>query len=577
MILVSSLDGIGLLLLIPVINYSGLVSIESGNGLITKVLGLLQPLSNTTGLLLVLVLFIVVSFIQNLFHRYITIGNTKIQHGFTRYVRIEIYRKLLHANWDFYLKRRKTDLINVITAELSRVSAGINVITLLITSIIFTLIQVSFAFLLSPTITIFVLICGGFSVFFSRGYIKRSAKLGRKTSELGKNFLAGVTDYFNGMKEIKSNTLEKPTLDWYESISDGMYKEQMEYITLKTSSQFNYKIISSLLIAIFIFLSVHLFNAQSAQLMLIIIIFARLWPRLTSIQTNLEQIASVIPSLQKVIDLEQDSEFAREVAGHHHSMNQPIVIQEGIELKNIFFQYNESENVHALNRVSATFKANAMTAIVGKSGAGKSTLIDVLMGLLVPQKGSIVVDGQIITNENFSALRQSISYVSQDPFLFNGTIRDNLLMIDPNAKDEQLWKALRFSAAEEFVRLLPNGLDTIIGDRGVRLSGGERQRLVLARAILRKPKILILDEATSALDSDNEAKIQEAIEGLKGRMTIIVIAHRLSTIRNADDVIVLDRGEIIQKGGFDQLAQKRGIFKNLLGKQLETAQLEATH
>ena len=142
-------------------------------------------------------------------------------------------------------------------------------------------------------------------------------------------------------------------------------------------------------------------------------------------------------------------------------------------------------------------------------------------------------------------------------------------MIEPNATEEQIWEALEFSAAEDFVKRLPNGLDTVIGDRGIKLSGGERQRLVLARAILRKPAILVLDEATSALDTENESKIQAALDRLKGKMTIIVIAHRLSTIKNADQVIVLEQGEIIQTGEFNQLANdKKGVFSHLLQKQL---------
>lgn len=143
------------------------------------------------------------------------------------------------------------------------------------------------------------------------------------------------------------------------------------------------------------------------------------------------------------------------------------------------------------------------------------------------------------------------------------------MLIHPEATEQQMWEALQFAAADDFVEKLPQQLDTIIGDRGIRLSGGERQRLVLARAILRKPSILILDEATSSLDTENESKIQEALERLKGKMTIIVIAHRLSTIRNADQVVVLDKGEIIQKGEFGQLASdKNGVFKNLLKKQM---------
>jgi ABC-type multidrug transport system fused ATPase/permease subunit len=576
MAFIGSLDGVALLLLVPVISYSGMVSLEVGDSVLAKAMGYLQQFSPTMGLSIVLAMFLAVNILQNIIHRIITIKNVKIQHDFSRYLRVELYRDLLNANWEFYLKRRKSDLINTITADLARVSAGTNMVLQLITSIIFTTIQIILAYLLSPHITFFVLISGCLLAIFSRGFIKRSNVLGSKTSEIGLAFLAGITDNFNGIKEIKSNSLEQSRMTWYQAMSQRMYDEQMEYITLKTSSQFYYKIASAILIAIFIFLSVSLFQAQSAQLMLVVIIFMRLWPRVTAIQSNLEQIATVIPSLQNVINLKYESQIAVENHVNNNLPVKPLVIKKGIELNGVYYRYQLGDERHALNGIDVTFPANKMTAIVGKSGAGKSTLIDTLMGLLIPESGQVSIDGEVFKSENIISLRESISYVPQDPFLFNGTIRDNLSMFETDAGEEQFWTALEFSAAAEFVRELPKGLDTIIGDRGIRLSGGERQRLVLARAVLRNPKILILDEATSSLDTENEKKIQEAIERLKGKMTIIVIAHRLSTIRNADQVIVLERGEVIQIGGFDQLAQKRGMFRNLLGRQLEVEQLEVT-
>jgi ATP-binding cassette subfamily C protein len=247
-------------------------------------------------------------------------------------------------------------------------------------------------------------------------------------------------------------------------------------------------------------------------------------------------------------------------------------MEDCLECRGVFFRYDQNENIYALNNIHLKIPANRMTAIVGSSGAGKSTLIDLLMGLNKPENGEVLIDGILLSNENLLSLRRSVSYVSQEPFLFNASIRENLLMIQPNSSEEELWKALEFSSAAEFVSKLPMRIDTIVGDRGIRLSGGERQRLVIARAILRKPSILVLDEATSALDTDNESKIQESLERLKGQMTIIVIAHRLSTIRNADQVIVLDQGEIIQQGGFKQLAsEQKGMFNHLLKKQMEVS------
>jgi len=188
-----------------------------------------------------------------------------------------------------------------------------------------------------------------------------------------------------------------------------------------------------------------------------------------------------------------------------------------------------------------------MTAVIGHSGAGKTTLIDLLMGLIRPEKGEILVDGRPLEGRFLFSFRRAVSYVPQDPFLFHASIRDNLRIAAPDASEDDMWEALRLSASEEFVRGLPLGLDTVVGDRGVRLSGGERQRIVLARALLRKPALLILDEATSALDAVNEDKIRQALDRLKGEMTIIVIAHRLSTIRNADHVIVLERGRVVRQ------------------------------
>ncbi|WP_460230300.1 ATP-binding cassette domain-containing protein [Bacillus cereus] len=185
---------------------------------------------------------------------------------------------------------------------------------------------------------------------------------------------------------------------------------------------------------------------------------------------------------------------------------------------------------------------------MGRSGAGKSTLVDLLMELVQPEKRQVFVDGSPLTDNNLLSLRKSIGYVSQDPFLFNTTIRENLLMGKPNVSEEEMWEALEFSTSADFVKQLPEGINTVIGDRGIMLSGEERQRLVLARAILRKLSIFLLDEATSALDTENEAEIQEALHEINGTMTIILIAHRLSTIRNAHQIVVLEQGKVIQKG-----------------------------
>jgi ABC-type multidrug transport system fused ATPase/permease subunit len=538
---------------------------------IWKIFGFIVNIPDSVSLPLILGLFILLVVGQNLVQQNLTIRNSKISQGFIGKLRIEMYRDLLQSEWGFFLQKRQSDLINTMTIELARVASGINQFLQLITSVIFTVIQIGFALWLSAKLTIFVLLSGIVLAFFSRKFIKQSKKLGNKTSILAQDYLAGITDQLNGIKDIKSNNLEESRLAWLSFVVQGMFQEQVEYIKLRTASQIFYKIASTILIAAFIYLSFNMFQAKPEQFLLIIMIFSRLWPRITAIQSGLEQLASTIPAFKALMDLQNECKELREAGNEpNHDKVSPLNIKNDITCSGVQFRYNKNETGFVLRDINVTINAKQMTAIVGHSGAGKSTLIDILMGLNKPESGELLIDGKPLSSENIRSLRKAISYVSQDPFVFNASIRENLLMVVPNANEDQLWNALEFAAAAEFVRDLPNGLDTFVGDRGIRLSGGERQRLVLARAILKKPSVLVLDEATSALDTENESKIQEAIERLKGKMTIIVIAHRLSTIRNADKVIVLEQGKIIQQGQFNQLAtDKSGMFNNLLKKQVE--------
>lgn len=574
MVLISLLEGIGLLLLIPMISMSGIVNMGGGDSPLSSIFKLLQETPKATSLSITLCIYIFVVVGQNILQRNLAMRDAKIQQGFTQQLRRDMYNGILRVKWIFFIQKRKTDLINALTSELARVSYGMNLVLQLLASIVFTVVQVGIAFWLSSRITIFVLFCGLFLSIVSHIFIKKARILGSKTSELAQNYLAGITDHFNGIKDIKSNTLEESRLTWFRSVTEKMTREQIEYMEMRSASQLFYKISLAVFIAFFIFLSVTFFHSQSGQLLLIILIFSRLWPRFTSIQSNLEQLAASIPAFKSLIELQEECNKFAELQDieQQYKHVKPISLHKGIECKNVSFRYNPQESIYALQNINLQIPANGMTAIVGRSGAGKSTLIDILMGLMQPEKGEVFIDDTPLTNDMLFSLRKSISYVPQDPFLFHASIRENLLMINPNASEEQMWESLAFSAAAEFVQRLPQGLDTLIGDRGVRLSGGERQRLVLARAILRKPSILVLDEATSALDTENEAEIQTALERLKGKMTIIVIAHRLSTIRNADQVIVLDKGEIVQQGAFIQLAkEERGMFSKLLGNQVEVS------
>ncbi|WP_062109548.1 ABC transporter ATP-binding protein [Bacillus niameyensis] len=569
MTLIGLLDGIGLLLLVPLIRMSGVVELGLEDSSIANLFGFFQNFSITLGLPLILGIYVLIVILHNVVQKNIMVRNAIIQNGFLRHMREETYSAVIHSNWDFFIKKRKSDLINLLLTEVTRTSGGTYSFLQFISSFIFTIIQVGLAFWLSPQITLFVLLAGSIIVFLNRRFLKKSLALGQRNYELGKMFLGGLTDQINGIKDIKSNTLEESRLEWFKSVTSSMESEQVEYTKVRMTSQLYYKIAFAIFMALFILVAVQMFHSQVGQLMLIIVIFSRLWPRVAGIQSSLEQIIKTIPSFQAVKALQMESLSAKEFDQQLSQQIKPINMTKNIECQNVSFRYNNKMDMYALKNINITIPVNKMTAFVGRSGAGKSTLIDLLMGLNQPASGKVLIDGTPLTKENLLALRKAVGYVPQDPFLFNESIRENLLLVMPNASEAEMWEALEFASAAEFVKKLPNGLDTLIGDRGIKLSGGERQRVVLARAILRRPSILVLDEATSALDTESESKIQESLQRLKGRMTILVIAHRLSTIRKADQVLVLDQGEIIQQGGFTQLSkEKNNVFYKLLSKQM---------
>jgi ATP-binding cassette subfamily C protein len=248
----------------------------------------------------------------------------------------------------------------------------------------------------------------------------------------------------------------------------------------------------------------------------------------------------------------------------------PLPLVRDVRLDAVSYAYPGGA-VPAVQDLSFAMPAGRTTAFVGASGAGKSTLADLLIGLLRPATGHVLIDGRLLTDDGVSAWRQSIGYVPQESFLLHDTVRANLLWAKPDASDAEMWSALERAAAADFLRSRRDGLDTIVGDRGVRVSGGERQRLALARALLTNPALLVLDEATSALDSVNEQQILSAVRGLAGEVTTVIVTHRLSAIRHADFIHVMEEGRIAESGTWDELVARQGLFTGLLLTQSSAA------
>ncbi len=279
----------------------------------------------------------------------------------------------------------------------------------------------------------------------------------------------------------------------------------------------------------------------------------RVLPLLGQLLSTHVTINGLLPSYEQLASLRKQAADVEEMEGEKVFS----ALEHGLEFHEVDFAY-PTRGEAAVKKMSLRVQKGKMTALVGESGSGKSTVTDLLLGLQIPSLGEVTLDGLSLELWKQNSFRQRVGYVPQEPLLFNTTIRENLLWSAPSASEEDLWTACRMANAEVFVKDLPAGLDTEVGDRGARLSGGQRQRIALARALVRKPELLILDEATSALDSESERLIQKSINDLAQDATVLIIAHRLSTIARADYVYVLRAGAVVEEGSYRELSRKQG-------------------
>ena len=283
---------------------------------------------------------------------------------------------------------------------------------------------------------------------------------------------------------------------------------------------------------------------------------------LTKVNIAISQGLSAAKRIIPIVDIKNEIE--------KNEAREDIKIKDGtITFDNINFSYNSNPEKQVLKNISLKINGGKMTALVGQSGSGKSTLLNMIPRIYNPSDGSIKIDNQDVTEINLMSLRKQISIVDQNTTLFDDTVFNNIKYAQPDSSDDEILEAAKLSMSEEFINNLENGFETKIGENGVKLSGGEKQRLSIARAFLKKSKIILLDEATSSLDSDTEEKIQKAIEELIYDKTTIVIAHRLSTILNSDKIYVMEKGKILDSGKHDDLLEKSKEYKNFYEKQIQ--------
>jgi ATP-binding cassette subfamily C protein len=513
--------------------------------------------------LVVLSIFVLVTIGQAVLRAYTNSLSLQVETGFTSFLRERFYRAMVRADWLFLSRQRASDLTQTLMGELRAVGGVTQTLLNLAASLATTAARVAVALWLSPLITLFALASGAALAWGLRKLRARVMALGESTRAMNAEMAAAVTEHLAGLKIAKSHGREAHHLNRFRRAMDRIAAQTLRVYRLNAAAGIWRQSGSVIGIAIFLAFAISVAHVSSSRLLVLAYIFTGLQGIQASLQASWQGIFSALPSFAAAEKTRSALLAAAEAPEPENPVRIPLARE--IVLENVSFRYDPARPEAAVHGLSLIIPAREVIALCGPSGAGKSTTADLVLGLLTPTGGRVLVDGQPLAGDRVHNWRQSIGYVPQETFLFNDTVRANLLWARPEATEEDLLSALRMAAAERFVDKLPLGWDTLLGDRGVRLSGGERQRIALARAILRRPSLLVLDEATSSLDTENERLIQDAIEGLRGEVTILIIAHRLSTVRVADRIAVLREGRLVESGSWDELAaRERGAFKQLL-------------
>ncbi|MCZ3367526.1 ABC transporter ATP-binding protein [Methanobacterium veterum] len=561
MVIVSLTEGIGLLLLVPLLQ---LVGLDVQQGALGQIAGYVSLFFSYIGIKptlgIVLVIYVIIISLNALFYKVQTLKSSEIQYEFAAYLRKRLFNSVTGSNWLFFTQKRSSDFAHALTYEIERIGVGTNQFLSLIASIFVLAVYLIFALELSGLITGLIFLVGIILLLLLKRRTSSAQRSGEALSDTSKNMYSSTIQHLDGMKTIKSFNMEEKNIETFGNVADRVAGKYIDAVNSYADVRFLFDVGSVIILSIIVFILISFMNLSISELLILLFLFVRMIPRFSIIQRSYQYFINMIPAFVTIMDLEKECEKASEPK----LKTGKVKLEDEIKFENVSFSYDSSDESFSLKNLNLTIKAGQTSAVVGLSGAGKSTIADMVMGLINPVNGHILIDNKVLSEDNLSAWRSQIGYVAQDTFLFNDTVRNNLLLAKQNAAEEEIITALKLASADEFVLKLPGGLDTLIGDRGVLLSGGERQRLALARALLREPSLLILDEATSNLDSKNEKKIMGSIEKLHGNITILVIAHRLSTIRSADSIYLIESGNLIEFGTWDSLLGKeKGYFKSL--------------
>ena len=548
-------EAFGLLMIVPLLYLAGFAAPSGERSPVAEAMAHAADAAGVEWTLsTVLVVFLVLSAVRSAvaWQREVLLAGMRL--GFVDRLRRKLYAAIAGAKWGDLLGRRQSDMQHVLTRDVDRVGQGAFLMLQLTVTALLALAQLALAALISPSVTAVALAAGAVLVALTRPLVRRSRTLGEALTGANRALYGSVTNFLGGLKLAKGHNAEGPHVRHFEEIVATTRKRQLEFTRIDSTVRAGLNLGAAFALAVLIWFALSTAALPLPELLLLVLIFARVMPGLFRLQQNAQQLAHVLPAYAHVRVMRRMLEEAAETPAGDGKPG--MELRRALTVRNVSFVYEAAAGTDgaALENVALDVPAGKMTAVAGPSGAGKSTLADLLLGLLEPGRGEVCIDGVPLTGSNARRWRDSVAFVPQDPYLFHDTIRGNLRWAYPEATEAEMWQALRLAAADGFVAALPEGLDTVAGDRGGRLSGGERQRITLARALMKRPALLVIDEATAQLDAENERWILAALQSLRGRTTVVAIAHGPALLEAADGIVLLQSGRVAATGTWRELA-----------------------
>ena len=486
--------------------------------------------------------------------RLIMVANAQVD--LTRWMRERDMWRLLNADLTYFHQERLGKLSDVLTTQPTRVGNAFMVITDIISSIGVVIAYLAAAFFISSLLTVVAIVVAVLMSLGIQYHVSKAKKLGADRTVRETDLQADSVETLSGIHLIRTSLLERLKFREFSESAKGVADSHFQILRNQSQMVVIQEFSLFLLIGVILIIAVSVLGSGLPVIAALLFTLYRLMPRVANINARRQTLTASLSGLETVAEILEEASNPTVVSGTVSFSN----LSKGIEFKNVNFSYDGITDV--LAGTSFCAESRKMTAIIGASGAGKTTITDMILRHYDPTSGQIQIDGTDLRDLDLQSWRQSIGVVSQDTFLFNTTVATNIGLGDPATSIEQIVEAAKSAQAHDFIENLPAGYETVIGDRGWNLSGGQRQRLSLARAILGEPQLLILDEATSSLDSDSERLIQEYIQQAQGSFTMIVVAHRMSTIQNADKIVVLEDGKIVDQGTWETLMESSGILIN---------------